>query len=996
MAIQIRVTDSDGSNQIILDTAKSRKVSFAINSDDEGGSFSVAKNHPKAEVLNPDTTGYTKLIEAWDTVTNERLNYGPVASITENGPEWRVTFKGRSAFLNDFIDTRKTFYAAIDNFIDSLRFENIAIQPKTSTLVHDSKTTANQTTVFGSVTVNEKYEGLSRSSKDNVIDGQTRFRPGEIEPPNTYYSVDSFWAGMSKSDSLIVDLGDVFPIDRINLAFPWWGGIERHNNRSYDFTLAYANDTEATVTTLRERDFGPFHTIYNTGVDSSRVDPIFRFNLGITNSGTRFVFADDVALDQQGPVDLRYLRVNISNTHAWYGAQWGIDTVVEDRWSYQCSSTFDGGISENIEINDRTLKPNNDCYASILEISAFKQILERDEIKPLALQRIDNNNLQITYFHVPDASETVTSDGGFRTFEPGGFFRKFKVTYSSAGSTYTKFFTEDCTNCYPDGFNFGITDQNNSLILSRDSSSGTNISVTAPIWTSKIMMKGASDAVVTEVDSWPSKTDPLSWGASYSYTEEANDYAILHFRGQSFKWYATIPADKTGATVKIEIRNKNSSGTWTSWSTLENSYALPNDIFADPVYEITYESGTLVANTIYQIRITNLDGGFCSIDSFEGYWSASMSNYNNDSSRVFHFRPEKMTQIYDGRFSNGSMVKWNSSNFVHFNFEGDRIVLLSAKGRNHGIANVYLYDTDGPNYYGKTASGNVVIPIPGGDGDGGLSVDLDTGKRGAEIPQFVLFDSNDYFTNGLPWGRYTAYVVLKSDNLEEYTANVYDTNNFVNRCEDCKTAKGTQVINKYIYFDSLYAHEKVGLSVSFETQTHLEMVKSVAEAIQVEWEVREQGLRFEPRIGTDTYDILREGHNTLVNWDITNDVENVASMLFSSGADIDGLPLSTIVEDRKNRSTLGRTVMRKHDFRETANYMQLIGLGRMELRKRRIPEKRIRVTHKAENLDLRQGDSFILYTKKQGPIRVRIEHKTINEGDGRTYDLECIRWPVIR
>lgn len=995
MSLQYRVTDPDGSNPIILDKAKGKSVSFAINSDDEGGKFAIAKNDPKAEVLNPDTTGYAKFIEVWETRTNERLNYGPVSRIAEKGTDWNIEFKGRSALLEDFIDTRKTFYEPIDAFVDSLRFENIAIEPKTSTLIHTNKDTAEQDEVFGSIVINEKYHGLSKKTKDNIIDGQTKFRPGEIEPPNTYYSVDSYWAGVSKNDTIVVDLGEVFPIDRIDVFFPWWGALQRRNNRGYDWRLAVANDTDTPLTRFKGRDFSPFDTLFISGNESTRIGHHY-FNLGTTNSGTRFHFSDNIALDQPGPVDLRYIRVAINDVHAWYGDDWGEGDTndVEDRWSYQCNPDNEDGIGK--KINERTLKPNNDCYASVLEVAAYKRIIERDTIKPLALQRIDNNNLQIRYFHVPEASETVTTSGSFREFEPGGFFRKFKVTYTGAGGSHNKFFPDDCANCYPDAWSFGIVDQNNDLILARDQSSGTNISVEGPVWTSTITMRGASDAVVTEVDTWPSVTDPLSWGASYSFTTVQDDYLVVRFRGQSFRWYATIPDDETGAEVKIEIRNKNSSGTWTSWTTLENNYPLPNDISSEVVYEITYESGDLLADTVYEIRITNQDGGFCSVDSFEGYWSASMSNYNNDSSRVFHYRPEKMTQIYDGRFSNGSMIKWNKSNFVSFRFEGDRVVLLSAKGRRHGIANVYLYDTGGVVLYGKTSSGNNVVNIPGGDGDGGLTVDLGTGKRGQEIPQYILFDSDEYFTNGLPWGKYTVYVVLKHDNLEEYEANIYDTSNFVSRCEECKTPKKTETINKFIYFDSLYVHEKVGLSVSFEDETHLEMVKSVAEAIQVEWEVRENGLRFEPRIGQDTNEILREGHNTLVEWDIVNDIEPMASMLFSSGADIDGLPLSTVVEDRKNRNLLGRTVMRKHDFRETANYMQLIGLGRMELRRRRLPQKRIRVTHKAEDISLVQGDSFILYTKKQGPIRVRIEHKNINESDGRRYELECIRWPLVR
>jgi hypothetical protein len=118
-------------------------------------------------------------------------------------------------------------------------------------------------------------------------------------------------------------------------------------------------------------------------------------------------------------------------------------------------------------------------------------------------------------------------------------------------------------------------------------------------------------------------------------------------------------------------------------------------------------------------------------------------------------------------------------------------------------------------------------------------------------------------------------------------------------------------------------------------------------------------------------------------------------MLFSNGADIDGLPLSTITEDRKNRQTLGRTIMRKEDFRNLADYTQLIGLSRTELRKRRYPEKRITVTHIADNLSLDKGDSFILYTKKMGSLRVRIIRKEITESRGREYTLECIRWPII-
>lgn len=975
MAIQIRITDPDGSNAVILDATDDRKVFKTLNSSDEGASFKVAKNHPKAEILNPDNGGYVRFWEAWDTNTNTRINYGPITEINEAGTEWAVQGTGRSALLNDFIDSRKTFYAGIDEFVNNLRFENVAIEPRTVTLVHNTKVETDQTTVFGTVTVDEKYYGISRGSKDNSIDNQFKLRPGEIEPPNKFYLSTSFWAGMSTNDALIVDLGYVYPISKIQLLLPYWGGIQRLTNRTYDFTLDYANDTEATLTTWKGRKFGPFHNLYDTGANTKE-------------NGTFTIDLED------SPTDIRYLRINISDVHAWFGDNFSGTTLV-DRYDYQCDPDYSGGVSEGIEISDQTLKPNNDCMAGVMEVAAYKKIIGRDSIKDLALQRIDNNNLQIRYTHTPDAADTKTTSAGFRLYEPGGLFRNATVTYSSASTAYTKFFASDCTDCYPDSFNFGIVDQNNSLIYASDSSSGT-VSVRAPVYTRMITMKGASDATVTSVDAWDSIYDPLSWGSGYSYSEVAGDTAICRFRGESFKWYATIPSDKTGGTVNIHIRNKDNTGAWTSWTALETGYVLPNDISSSVVYEITFESGDLAADTVYEIRITNVDGNYVSIDSFEGYWSASMSTYNDDSSRTIQGHPDKMTQIYDGRFNMGSMMKWNDGNGrVQFSFEGDRFIILSAKGRHHGIASLFLANSTGEqSQYGLSDN---FVQIPGGTlPNGGIQIDLDTGKRGTEIPQYVAFDSDDYFEDGLPWGRYAVTFALRDDDLESYSANIYDTNNFVQRCENCKTPKGTQTINKYIYFDSILVHERVGLSVSFDNQTHLEMLKSVSEAIQAEWDITDDGIVLTPRIGTDTNIILREGQNTVVDYQIVNDVTKVASMLFSNGADIDGLPLSTVVEDRKNRLTLGRTVMRKEDFRSMADYTQLIGLSRTELKKRRYPEKRITVKHIAESLDLDKGDSFILYTKKMGQLRVRIVRKEISESRGREYNLECIRWPIIQ
>ena len=521
-----------------------------------------------------------------------------------------------------------------------------------------------------------------------------------------------------------------------------------------------------------------------------------------------------------------------------------------------------------------------------------------------------------------------------------------------------------------------------------------------------VTMKGASNAVVTSVDAWIGQTDPLSYGGSYSYSETTNDYAIIHFRGQSFKWYATVPSGKTGATVKIEYRKKTSgfsysggfvaANAWESWNTLENSYALPSDIHAEKVYEITYESGTLAEDTIYEIKITNLDGNYCSIDSIEGYWSASFTMYNEDSTRLRLSREDAFKQIYDSRFSDGSMYKWNTSGAsVVMDFEGDRFIILSAKGRYHGKLRLLLYRRIGT--YGLYDPGTQEhVFIPGGDlSDGSLTIDLDTGKVGAESTQAVIFDSNEYFPNGLTWGQY--FISLSYRDIQTFLTADQSSENFLTRCSNCSGSTGTITANRFVYLDAIGVHEKTGLSVKFENKTNLEQLNSVAEAIQVDWKVTEEGLQFEPRIGTDTNYILREGDNTVVNYDLTYDVSNVASILLSNGSDIDGLPLFTITEDKKNRAILGRTIMRQTDFRDVGDYQQLVGLSRGELRKRRAPEKRITVSHISRSLPLDRGDSFILFTKKLGAIRVRIQRKERAESStsGTVFNLECVAWPTM-
>lgn len=259
--LQVRISNFDGSNPIILENAKNRSVSRVINSSDEGVSFSIAKNDPKAYILSPyDEDTPSKRWEVWDTATDTRVNYGFITDIKDGDTDWTVTGTGRSSLLQDFYKTKKTFYAPIATFIDDLRFENLAAEPRTTTLVPDADLSAAEITVFGpAIGVNEKYHGLSKRTKDNAIDDENGlFKVGEIEKPNTYYTTESFWSGMSPSDTHITDLGDVYEVSKIQIQIPTWGGPQRLFNRSFDYKVYVAKDSGGTLTTVQGRVFAPF------------------------------------------------------------------------------------------------------------------------------------------------------------------------------------------------------------------------------------------------------------------------------------------------------------------------------------------------------------------------------------------------------------------------------------------------------------------------------------------------------------------------------------------------------------------------------------------------------------------------------------------------------------------------------------------------------------------------------------------------------------------
>lgn len=1038
--ILIRIVSPSGSIEpVILEQAENIQVFEAVGSSDEGVSFEIAKNAPKADILNPDNRGYAYFWEAWDTATNSRINYGPIKNITESGPSWKVSGAGRSALLDDIRSTNRVFYAAIDKFVDDLRYENIAVEPRTKTLVwsgEDDSSDTPESTVFADPDFDDRLSTLSSRTKDNAIDDEDGLIPlGKAEPSRSFFTTKSFWSGTAPKDTLLVDLGAEYSISKIKLLFPWWGGKTRSNDRSYDFDLAYTTEIEPTTYAAsgiyryfrHPVKWTDFTNIYRIGTHVNQANRLvthpqyeMEFNLGYTNSGEGYGFNRfNTLLSTPGPTTMRYIRVAIKNVNAWYGNVLD-DDPGHNGWDYQCNpdyvaggDSFFGsktGIMKNSEINDRVLEAANDCNASIVEVGAMQEIIGKDTIRPLAMQKIDNNNLQITYTHTPETWETRTATNGQRKFEPGTFFRNIIIDYSGASSNYTKFFNKDCTNCYPDGFHFGVLDNDQNVVYMSDNSSGSNIAVRTKSFASYVWMKGSANATVTSVDAWRGQTDPLSYGGSHSFSEVAGDTATVHFRGQSFRWYATVPEGKTGATVKIEYRNKTNTPrfgianighiSWSgggAWTTLVNNYKIPDNISASLVYEITYESGTLAPDTVYEIRITNLDGNYCSVDSFEGYWSASFTMYNEDSSRIKVSRETAFKQIYDKRFNNGSMYKWNASGTgLSMVFEGDRLVIVSAKGRNHGKLRVLLYQYD--EQYGLYDPGESLrIYIPGGNADGTYTINLGTAKRANESTQHVVFDTNEIFGSvGLPWGKYG--LSLSNYPIETYstTKNEVNSDSFVYRCQACKAdASGSKTINKYVYLDSIGVHETIGLSVVFDNETNLNQLKSVADALQVEWDITEQGVVLEPRVGTDTDYSLREGANTLVDFEVVNDVNNVASILYSYGADIDGLPLFTITEDKIARDILGRTVMRQEDFRDVGDYQQLVGISRGSLRKRRVPEKRITITHLGD-IPINKGDSFNLVTTKRGEMRVRAVKKVRSQTSaGTTYQLECVTWPQI-
>jgi hypothetical protein len=892
----------------------------------------------------------------------------------------------------------------------------------------------------------EKFNGLSKKTAINAIDDlDPSYDFGANKPKNTWYTTNYYWAGSNNSDTLIVDLGKTFKVAKVSLLFPWWGGPATTSNRTYDWALFYSRDDEANPLSP-DRIIGKPHAyIYPSHYEPedwySWFRPPFPNKLVTSPHNEIYVYATASGYEPWqylagtgNPIEARHIMVDIPYVYAWYGSIWD-DANPTNRWNYQCNPSFvpgypalvtppdlrygnysyydSGGIGTGWTskkglmtgktFSSSAIDARGDCRASLVEVGVYREIFKRKKITNHVLRQIQHDNRQITYQHTPDATETRTinkSGTNYRYFEPGTFFKSVVLNYTTGSSLYDKFYKNDCSSCYGK-FSFGLLDQNNSMIKYSTELSKTfsNVTVNLPAFTKHIIIKpGNSSTVVTSVDAWHGKMDGLSFGGSYAYTHKAGDTAIVHFRGTSFIWWSTVPAGSDAGQVKIEIRSKPDGSNWGAWSTIVDSLTLPVGVAAYKVWEIPLNSGILVENTVYEIKITTLNSGFVSIDGFGGYWESEYSEINEDHEKVRMSSPNNFKQIYNEKLSNASAYKLNKTgSSLSYTFKGDRVLLKMAKGPNNGRVKIWI--TRGYRPYDAL---DAVVNIPGGNTDGSLVLDMETGtSRGHVIPQAVVFDSKNYFADGLPWGTYTISLCLERIEKKKIPANEATDEDFVNTCDKCRiTSSKTQVtIVKPLYIDGFGAHEETGISLKFVNENQFKQLQTVCDSLHMDWEITTKDeLNVVPRIGTDYNIIIKEGHDVLVRKQIVRDASVVATHLLSYAGDVNGEPIYNVLEDKYNSAIMGRTVTRTYDYKNLTDYITLAGAQRIELEKRRRkPEYRIMVTLANTDYGLKNGDTFRLKAKDFDE-RVQVIAKSSGQSvsEGRYYELECVKWvPMI-
>lgn len=991
----VRITDQDGSNPIVLERADDIEEFKTVNSSDEGGKFTIPSNDAKVANIN-----YTKWWEIWDADFNVRLNRGPIFDIEEDDQTWTIGGPGRSQILQDIISTKHTNYYPINRFLDDLRYENLAIEPRTVTAVYGQTGQPD--------TSNPKYYGLSKSTGPNAIDDTVVATVTDKRLP-TFHTTDSYWSGTDKADGITINLGEVGRISRASLLFPWWGGYKRFTNRAYDFDLSYTLNNDSNPFT------GVVSVPNNTTVTADTYGGFYFYFRASGDSGP--VGYEPLAMPvQDTPINAQYWRVNISATHAWYGNAL-TDIAPTDNWADQCTPPLVGSGHVPGSIDAKEIKPENDCHASLVEIGLYEEIVGRDTLSNLAYQQIDNASNQITYFHTVGNEEygqeikVSTLDSRTLTkYEPGNFFKKVRFSWAGAGSAFTKFFVDDPDNSMTSSV-VAVMDQNNSLIYRTTLTSGTK-DLLLPAYTQFIQIKGATGVQIINVDTWIGEANAFSVDNTISSSVHAGDTATLHFKGASLQLFVTTPTGKQGGTVRLELATKDpTTGIFGGFSLVADNVAIPNNVSNFKLFEIPLDSNSSFALTddgIYLFRVTNL-GGYVGIDAFAGYWQASWIDFNEDHERIlYNDNSGAWVQLYDGRFSGGTMTKSNEFGaHMQFGFEGDRVQIFMAKGPNFGKATIYL-SSDQSGY------GTNIVPIPGVAN----SIVIDLGNENDDssgsamdhyIPRYLAFDSDNYWPGGMPWALYNIHV--RNLDTSTYTAQVNQAskNLFDQPCIDCASEKATN-IHKFIYIDGASAHCTSGISVKFDNQTNLDILKSLTQVIEHEWMITDKGLFVRPRIGEDTDWILHGP--AVITGSFVRDGSSIATILVSNGAAIDGLPLFTETEDKANRDIMGRTIMRINDFTSVADYFTLIGASRTELFKRRTPDLRVTVSYKestftktpkgtdtaivSNDLPVNLGDSFMLPTgSNPNGERVRLTKLTNQQssGSGRTYSLECVKWP---
>jgi hypothetical protein len=902
---------SDGVNftdQIILENADDISLLRSVNISDESISFSLPQTDPKAAEVT-----FLRWWECWDTETNTRKNYGPIDTIERpTGGSLKISGPGRSAILRDTYKTIQTFHYPIDQFLDDLRYENIAAEPRTAVLIETD--------------TNSDFYGLSKRTKDAIIDENIGYiSPGRDSPSMGIIRTDQYWAGTGRSDWVTVDLGDAYTISRSRLLLPWWGSTTVNWNRTFDYTYQYSLDNSS-FTTLFDTNV-PVHRPYGMSHNpSTRGYSVYTGQTPVQTAVASSVVEDNSSITG------RYWKLDISNVFAYYNISDGnhIGTERSEEWDWECGGS---NIIHNNPAHDpvyrkspsvltsSAIRPANDCYASVVEVEIDKKIIGRDNIPLLYYHQINNDSRQITYFHDADPSETVSA-GADRKFEPGTLFRIINLDWNNGTPI--------------------VYDEFNNLL------SEGQASFTTPANSRYILIKGSNDVVVTYADTWPGKLDPLSYNANYSYSTVAGDSATLHFRGVSLKWYITVPSTATAGEVSIDLRQWYGGGAeyWGEWVSLAASLTLPTGVSAYKVWEIEYESGILQDDTVYELRITNLNGGYVSVDSFAGYWSGSFTDLNENDPRFYERWPNAIIQEYGEHYTNGSIYKYPTAGIgftvAGLRFYGDRVIVYSARGPGYGTIKLRLDNYDL------------------GDTDGAPTISLDHAHN---IYQAIIFDSNDYFDN-LPWGWHSISIYQRSDSPGP------------------------------MYFDGMGIHASTGLSVKFANATsHLEILKNTIEALGMEAELNEIGLNVVPRLGTNTDIIMKEGSNIVIELNNTEDISKVATMLQVTGADIDGLPLSAVIEDKNTKREFGRTIQRNYDLTSVADYFTLIGAARVELIKRKKPERRLTVSYVGPEI-IAPGDSFIA-KKMDAEYKVRAMSVTRNQGkSGTKHDIECVVWPI--